>query len=140
MNHWPECVPPDEVGARKEETSRESGRESVLKRKIPLRVRVVDRVLTIEIGIDTLKRAAERHEEFWQPQTDKCALVVSDAEEFAKDVRNALQAEEEDGSTPVSRLLDEAIQEAVEQGSEGIDWDAMDAIEKAERDALSERG
>jgi len=105
----------------------------MLKRKIPLRCRIIDRVLTIEIGIDTLKGAAERHEQFWQPATDTVALVVSDPDEFAKDVRNALQDEGEDGGTKITAMLDAAILEAVEQGSEGLDYDAMEAIEKAER-------
>lgn len=105
----------------------------MLKRNVPLRCRIVDRVLTIEIGIDTLKGAAERHEQFWQPATDKVALVVNSPEKFAKDVRSALQDEGEDGSTKITAMLDAAILEAVEQGSEGLDYEAMDAIEEAER-------
>lgn len=110
----------------------------MLKRNIPLRCRIIERVLTIEVGIDTLKHAADRHEDFWQPQTDKVALIVSDPEIFAKDVRSALLSEEEDGSTRITVMLDKAILEAVEQGSEGLDYDAMEAIEKAERSAVSE--
>lgn len=109
----------------------------MLKRNIPLRCRIVERVLTIEIGISTLKHAAERHEEFWQPQTDKVALVVGDPDVFAKDVLGWLIEEAEDGSNPVSRLLDEAIEEAVNQGSEGVDYDAMGKIEEAEKRALA---
>lgn len=110
----------------------------MLKRNIPLRCSIVERVLTIEIGIDTLKHAAERHEEFWLPQTDKTALVVSDPETFAKDVCNALTDEGEDGSTAITHMLDKAIEQAVEWGSEGLDYEAMDALEKAERAELSE--
>lgn len=109
----------------------------MLKRNVPLRCRVLERVLTIEIGIDTLKFAAERHDSFWQPITDKCALVVNDPKQFAEDVLAALEDEAEDGSTPISRTLDAAILHAVEQGSEGIDLEAMDAIETAERLANS---
>jgi hypothetical protein len=105
--------------------------------KKQLKCSVAKGVLTIEIGIDTLKFAAERHESFWQPQTDKVALVVSNQLRFAKDVRYALLAEEEDGSTPIARMLDAAIAQAVEQGSEGLDFDAMEAIEKAEAVAVS---
>lgn len=109
----------------------------MLKRNIPLRCRIVERVLTIEVGIDTMKKAAERHEEFWQPETDKYALVVSNPERFAKDVRDALLREKgEDGSTELTDLLDSAVLAAVENGSEGLDWEAMEAIERAEREAL----
>jgi len=99
--------------------------------------KIVKRVLTIEVGIETIKFAAERHEDFWQPETDKVALVVSNPLLFAKDVRYALLDEQEDGSTPISALLDAAIKQAVEQGSEGLDYDAMDAIEAAERRAAA---
>ena len=105
--------------------------------KTPLKVRITGGVLTISIGVETLKYVAEHHEEFWQPQTDKYALVVSNVNQFAKDVRNELEREEEDGSTPVHLMLDKAIYQAVEQGSEGIDHDAADAIEEAERKACS---
>jgi hypothetical protein len=104
-----------------------------LKRKTPLRCRLFERVLIIEIGIDTLKNAAEHHNDFWQPHTDKFALVVNNPDRFARDVIAGLQDEGEDGSTPISRTLDVAILHAVEQGSEGIDLEAMDKIEAAER-------
>lgn len=107
----------------------------MLKRNIPLRCRLVERVLTIEIGIDILKGAAEHHDAFWQPETDKYSLVVKDPERFAKDVLTELLAEGEDGSTMVTKMLDAAIKEAVEQGAEGLDHDAMDAIEQAEKSA-----
>lgn len=112
----------------------------MLKRNIPLRCRLIERVLTIEIGIDTLKFAAERHDSFWQPTTDKCALVVNDSDLFSRAVRVELIRESEDGSTPISRALDAAILEVVEQGAEGIDGDAMDAIEAAERSANDGEG
>lgn len=106
------------------------------KLKIPLRCRIIEGVLTIEVGIETLKWAAEHHEDFWQPETDKYAIVVAKPEKFAKDVRDALTRElGEDGSTAMSAMLDQAVLKAVENGSEGLDYDAMDAIEKAERAA-----
>lgn len=92
-------------------------------------------VLSIQIGAQTLKGAAERHEEFWQPQTDKVAVVVNEPKVFAQSVFEALSAEREDGSTLVTDMLDAAIKEAIEQGSEGLDYDAMEAIEAAERRA-----
>jgi hypothetical protein len=77
-----------------------------MSKKTPFRCSVVADVLRIEIGISTLKYAAEHHEDFWQPQTDKYALVVSDERQFAKDVAHELNREGEDGSTPVTRLFD----------------------------------
>lgn len=104
-----------------------------MSRKTVLRCRVVKDTLTIEIGIDTLKVAAQQHEGFWQPFTDKCALVVSNPKQFAQAVKGKLLDEAEDGSTPLHILLDKAIMEAVEYGCDGLDYDAMEAIEKAER-------
>lgn len=98
-----------------------------------LRCRVVKDTLTIEIGIDALKKAAQQHEGFWQPFTDKYAVVVSDSKQFAQAVAVALKDEGEDGSTPVHLLLDKAIEEAVGNGCDGIDYDAIEEIEKAER-------
>lgn len=100
------------------------------KRDIPLRSKVVQGVLTIEVGIDTLQFAAEHSEKFWNGQADVHTLKVTDSEQFAKDVRIAMTAEEEDGSTPISRFLDEMIEDAVEDGSEAIDYDEMDRREK----------
>jgi hypothetical protein len=101
----------------------------------PLRCRVVGRVLTIEIGVDTLKGAAERAECFWRPVTDKSGLVVSNALQFARDVRTALNDEEEDGTTRIHRMFDAAFEYVAENGSEAMDLDAMEAIEDAERAA-----
>lgn len=98
-----------------------------------LRCRVVKDTLTIEIGIDALKKAAQQHEGFWQPFTDKNGLVVSNSKQFAAAVKDKLLDEAEDGSTPLHILLDKAITEAVEYGCDGLDYDAMDEIEKAER-------
>lgn len=94
--------------------------------------------IRITISAKALKWAAEHHEQYWQPITNKFALVVSDPVQFAADVCAALEDEEEDGSTPVHRLLDAAIDSAVNDGSEGLDHDAMDVIQEAERTAESE--
>jgi len=98
-----------------------------------LKVRMVNDILTITAGIDTIKWAAENHPEFWQPETDKFALKVSDSAKFAREVVRALTKEEEDGTTPVILLLDAAIKEAVEQGAEGLDFDHMERVQEAER-------
>lgn len=102
----------------------------MLKRNIPLRCNVVERVLTIEIGIDTLKFAAENCPKFWNGAADVHTLKITDADTFAEDIQRALTAEEEDGSTPLNLLLDEMIEAAVDDGSEAIDYDEMERREK----------
>lgn len=97
-----------------------------------LSVTVTGGELVIRIGVDTLKWAAEHHEDFWLPSTDKYTVAVSAPVKFAREVVKELRREEEDGSTLVHLMLDKAIAEAVEQGAEGLDLDAMDAAEAAE--------
>lgn len=87
----------------------------------PLCVKIEDGKLVISIGIETLCFATENCERFYDPEKDRYAFKVTDAAKFASDVALSLQHEEEDGSTPVSRLLDAACEDAIEGGSEGIE-------------------
>ena len=42
---------------------------------------------------------------------------------FAREVVRELNKEDEDGSTLVTKLIDEAVRNAVEDGCEGVDHD-----------------
>ena len=93
----------------------------------PLEVRVVSSALVISIGMGTLTWAAEHMEEN-NPYDDdsrdfKRLWRVKDAAQFAKDVRSALRDEGEDGSTPLTRLLDAMCLAAIEDGSVAVDED-----------------
>lgn len=46
---------------------------------------------------------------------------VTNPEVFAKEMVRALNDEDEQGTTPIHRLLDEATNEAIESGAEGIE-------------------
>lgn len=46
---------------------------------------------------------------------------VTDAKQFAKELLRALNDEWEDGTNPFRRMFDKAIEEAIEQGAEGIE-------------------
>lgn len=106
-------------------------------KKQALKVRLSKGVLSISIGIDTLAFCAEQHPDVWLPETDKSRIVVSNAFKFAKEVKIALEQEEEDGTTPVHSMLDNAILTAWESGCEGLDYDAMEELEKAEHAATA---
>ncbi len=54
---------------------------------------------------------------------------VTDAAAFAKDVVQALNAEEDDGTTRVHRMFDGAFSEAIDQGAEGIEEIGEDEFE-----------
>lgn len=82
---------------------------------------IVDGKLVIALRISTLAHAA-RHSDYF----DRCAeqgmpLKITDEALFAKSVTYVLNAEEEDGSTPITRMLDKAFEYVSEQGEEGVE-------------------
>jgi hypothetical protein len=89
----------------------------------PLKVQVVGGRLVITIGIACLAHAIEfdpslslfneETGEFEYPE-------VTDPLVFAQAIDCALSQEEEDGSTPVHRMLDKAALDAIESGAEGV--------------------
>ncbi len=83
------------------------------KRELPLKVEVKDDHLCFAIGIDTLAFAFENGEFAGE-------FKVGDQAQFAQDVCDELNREGEDGSTPLTRLLDQMMSEAAEQGSLGL--------------------
>ena len=82
----------------------------------PLTVAVKDGVLTIAIGVNTLAHAAKHG-----PAAEVLdGGIVFDEGVFAEDVVAEMEAEREDGSTSVQRLLDAAMIAAIEAGSVAI--------------------
>jgi hypothetical protein len=102
--------------------------------RTPLSVEVEDGHLVIRIGIETLAWAAEHSHDFNPFDDNENDFVqlwrVCDALEFAKDVRRALTDEAEDGSSPLTRLLDKMFMEAVGDGSLGIEECAREKRKK----------
>ncbi len=86
----------------------------------PLNVKVEKDVLVIRIGIDVLADSAKNHSD-WRGVDDEPLLTVTDNLVFAQSIAGALQREEEDGTTPIDTMLDDAITHAVENGEEGVD-------------------
>lgn len=77
--------------------------------------------IVITINIDTLVNAAKFSQYFFDCKEDGMELNISDSLLFAKSVVNGLNNEEEDGSTLITRMFDEAIVWVSEQGEEGIE-------------------
>lgn len=94
------------------------------KKDAPLSCKVVGGKLVIEIGINTLAFSFENGEynnPFDEKKNDYIRQnTVVDKVRFAEDVVNELKEESEDGTTPVHLLLDKAMENAVENGTEGI--------------------
>lgn len=88
-----------------------------------LSVEMADGRLVIAIGIDSLMTAV-RGGDFW----DDDELKIVSADEFAADIVSELEREREDGTTPVHLMIDAAAEEAVEQGSLGVETKADEEI------------
>lgn len=85
---------------------------------------IVDGKLVISLRISTLAHAARNSEHFFNCAESGTPLKITDETMFATSVANALNREEEDGSTPITRMLDEATEWVIEQGEEGIEEEA----------------
>lgn len=89
-----------------------------------LSVSISDGRLVISLGIETLVWALEHSgplEEYNERTGEYENPKVTDVDAFAKDVMYSLLEEEEDGSNAITRLLDSAMLNAIEQGSENVE-------------------
>ena len=91
---------------------------------MPLLCRVVEGCIEIRIGAGALAFAAKYHPYFWDPDSDPPNIKITDISTFAAEVADAINAEDEQGNTMLTRMLDSAIENAVEAGCEGVDHDA----------------
>jgi len=92
----------------------------------PLECVVEDDQLIIRIGIDTLAFSAEHCPLFYDDRYRKYPpyVKVTNKEELANDVVGRLLHEQDDGTTSLHELLDNAIMDAYDNGSLGFDEDA----------------
>lgn len=100
-------------------------KETVEDNNLPLRAEIVGRTLSITIGEETLAFAFENNEDNnpFNIRTNDFELMyrVVDSKVFAEDVIAEINREGEDGTTPLTRFLDDMMMAAVENGSLGID-------------------
>ena len=88
-----------------------------------LSVRIVDGVLTIQIGMGTLEKAIryntdleaydEESERYFHPR-------ITDMNVFGKELIRAIEGEDGKGLNRVHLMLDEAVLAAIENGAEGM--------------------
>lgn len=85
----------------------------------PLVAKIEGQQLVIRIGIDTLAYSAEHCPRLYDYDKHDgppyCKVV--NKEELAMDVIHELEREQEDGTTPLHLLLDQAIIDAMDGGS-----------------------
>ncbi len=86
-----------------------------------LDVRIEKDAIVIRAHAQCVAFATENHPTFWDAENDKNTLKVEDEKLWLKGVLYQLQCEEEDGSTLVHHMLDKAIENAVDQGEEGLE-------------------
>lgn len=92
---------------------------------MPLKINSCSGTLSLFVAGDILRIAAETHQGLWDGESDISVPVVkiTDQRDFAESVAEEINREDEDGSTMLTRMLDEAIMQAVEDGCDGIDHD-----------------
>ncbi len=89
-----------------------------------IQVEIIEGRLVVSIGVDTLATAVK-----YMPKLDEafdeveCVYIeneITDADKLAAAIVDALDDEEEDGTTLVHRMLDKAALQAIHNGAEGI--------------------
>lgn len=91
----------------------------------PLLCAYRDGGIDMSIGAEALAFAAANHPEFWDGKSGPGIpnIKVDDPAAFAREVCAAINREDEDGSTLLTRMLDKAVSLAVESGCDGVDHD-----------------
>ena len=79
----------------------------------PLRIKVANGKLKIEIGLNRLEGND------YHPYIP--SLKIKDHQKWGEDIKRELEKEEENGQSPLGDLLDKAILDALEYGSDAID-------------------
>ncbi|MGH8083906.1 MAG: hypothetical protein ACREPV_01340 [Lysobacter sp.] len=82
-----------------------------------------DDALLIRLDVDTLCSAARGSDIFFDMAEGGERITITDPAAFAREVERALNDEDEQGNTPVSRMFDRAIEWVVEQGGDGLHID-----------------
>jgi hypothetical protein len=75
-------------------------------------------VIVISVPVENLPAVVEGS---WAAGGMEKRYTVTDAEDFAKDLVRELNREDEIGTTPIHRLFDRSIEEAIGQGAFGVE-------------------
>lgn len=111
----------DLIDELKAEARRNAGTVPHQPDDMPLKCTAEGGGINMSVGPAVLRFAAENHDEFFDPDKNEYSLRVTDITAFAREVARAMNDEDEDGSTRLSRALDSAIAYAAEQGCEGLE-------------------
>ena len=79
---------------------------------------IEDGIISIKVPVSFLHQIVEGA---WAAGGMDTRYRITDAAEFAKELTYALNREEEDGTTPIHRLFDQGILDALDNGAQGIE-------------------
>ena len=85
------------------------------------KARIEDGMLVISVSISALSHAARYCQYFDFCRETGGGVEITDEAAFAESVRRALNQEDEDGSTAVTRMLDKAFSKVVDNGDDGVE-------------------
>ena len=87
----------------------------------PLKCEFLDGAIQFIIGAKVLAHAVHFCPTLYDGESDRGLYNVTDHAAFAKELVRTLNHESEDGSTRLTKMLDEAVEHAIEYGAEGIE-------------------
>lgn len=116
---------------------RAEGETENVKRDAPLDCRIVDGRLVIDIGIETLAFATKESPTLYQRygydeekgEERQDFVKINDPDVWAKEVLRQIVAEAEDGSSLMTKLFDDAVERAIDDGAEGIDIPSIGLVD-----------
>lgn len=116
---------------------RAEGETTSVKRDAPLGCRIVDGRLVIDIGIETLAFATKESPTLYQRygydeekgEERQDFVKINDPDVWAKEVLRQIVAESEDGSSLMTKLFDDAVERAIDDGAEGIDIPSIGLVD-----------
>jgi hypothetical protein len=85
----------------------------------PLTLELTESLLCIKIGVNSLVYAAENYPN--EPYSEQ-QVKVTDTQKYAKEIFEALHREDEMGNTLVTRMFDDAMNLALENGADGVEY------------------
>lgn len=83
-----------------------------------LNVEIKDEKLNLSIGLEALEIAASVGRSYGMGE-----VAITDTDAFLAGLQRYILSEEEDGSTPFHRMIDECVSEMIENGEDGIQYD-----------------
>ena len=88
----------------------------------PLRVDLDEDRVVISMGVNTLKCCADHAPQFYDDELGRQTVLVTDAHAFAHEVVRMLGSEDEVGSSLVIEMFDQAMDRAVDDGCDGVEY------------------